>query len=50
MKYLVAAIYLKSLFRSETKRWNIIADPLPEQSATQEHDVILFKHLCMLFY
>ena len=41
MANLVAAIYLKRLFRSETKRRNVIADPLSEQSATQELDVPL---------
>ena len=33
MKNLVAAVYLKCLVRSETKRWNVIADQLLEQSA-----------------
>lgn len=42
MKNLVAVSYLKGLFHSETKQWNVIADTLPEQSATQEHDKTRF--------
>ena len=42
MKSLAVAIYLNRLFRSETKR-NVISDPLPEQSATQEDDVIVIE-------
>lgn len=38
-KNLVADFHLIRLFRLETKRWNVIADPSSEQSATQEHDV-----------
>ena len=40
---LVSVILFKTCLSSEIKQCNIIADPLPEQSATQKHDVIVIE-------